>query len=534
MKLLRLLFVLMVATSYHLLAHDLHSGELALREWHFKTSKAPVNGSLLLIKSNSIVLETSSGKTLEVAMQDLSASDQTFVEHRAITIAHLNQYNQASVSVVNAQPAGLNVGSMLLIFVGLAMVFALLYYRQVLTERLAVSFIGISLLTLVFGFRTAINKAHSTTNPLTMDTAFTPFKDHLNTRWDNTYFYVESNGIPTTHNMMVGITGWQQQVPISQCYIGANVWSIPLNPVVASNPVPVNQNHFLRGAVAVAVNGIPIFNPYTNTGVDALLDGQLDQWGGHCGRADDYHYHIAPLHLYSKQTANQPIAYALDGFAVYGANEPNGQAMTALDGNHGHYGSNGVYHYHGTSTAPYMIGNMVGVVTEDTTKQIIPQAAAKPIRPAGTPLKGAVITNFASKGSMGYVLTYTLNSQTYQVDYNWDNTGKYTFNFISPTGTTTSNYTGSKPCPINNVSVDNAFWNQMVQLYPNPSTDLVKLQIPSGLNVYKLTLISAQGQTVWESLQVTNELSLKGYESGMYTLIITTNKGPITKTLTKL
>jgi hypothetical protein len=181
-----------------------------------------------------------------------------------------------------------------------------------------------------------------------------------------------------------------------------------------------------------------------------------------------------------------------------------------------------------------MIGNMVGVVTEDTTKQIIPQAAAKPIRPAGTPLKGAVITNFASTGSMGYVLTYTLNSQTYQVDYNWDNTGKYTFNFISPTGTTTSIYTGSKPCPINNVSVDNAFWNQMVQLYPNPSTDLVKLQMPSGLNVYKLTLLSAQGQTVWESLQVANELSLKGYESGMYTLIITTNKGPIAKTLTKL
>ena len=61
--------------------------------------------------------------------------------------------------------------------------------------------------------------------------------------------------------------------------------------------------------------------------------------------------------------------------------------MTTLDANHGHYLS-GVYHYHGTAAAPYMIGNMVGQVTEDANLQIIPQAQAKPIRTAGTPLSG--------------------------------------------------------------------------------------------------------------------------------------------------
>jgi hypothetical protein len=103
-------------------------------------------------------------------------------------------------------------------------------------------------------------------DPVWMDSAFAPFRPAVNTRWDNNWFYVESKGIPA-HNMMVGITSWQQQVPIYQCYIGTNAWSIPMNPVKAITPVPVNNQHFLRGAVAIAANGVPIFNPYTNTGL---------------------------------------------------------------------------------------------------------------------------------------------------------------------------------------------------------------------------------------------------------------------------
>ena len=51
-----------------------------------------------------------------------------------------------------------------------------------------------------------------------------------------------------------------------------------------------------------------------NRGDDALLAGELDDWGGHCGRADDYHYHIAPTHLQTVVGKKVPIAYALDGF----------------------------------------------------------------------------------------------------------------------------------------------------------------------------------------------------------------------------
>ena len=96
--------------------------------------------------------------------------------------------------------------------------------------------------------------------------------------------------------MMVGIISWQQQVPIPQPYTGSNAWQFPLKPVPAANPLS-GKDHFFRGAMAIAANGIPIFNALNNRGVDSFSIGELDEFGGHCGRADDYHYHAAPLAL---------------------------------------------------------------------------------------------------------------------------------------------------------------------------------------------------------------------------------------------
>ncbi len=116
--------------------------------------------------------------------------------------------------------------------------------------------------------------------------------------------------------MMVNITAWIAQVPVPHPYAGDNAWSIPLQPVYADNPVTIADD-LQRGAIAVASNGIPIFNPVNASGLISKQIGELDDFGGHSGRADDYHYHAAPLHL---ETAdNRPIAYAFDGFPVYGS-----------------------------------------------------------------------------------------------------------------------------------------------------------------------------------------------------------------------
>ena len=79
------------------------------------------------------------------------------------------------------------------------------------------------------------------------------------------------------------------------------------------------KTNFFRGAIALAVNGVPIFNPIKNNGVtDTLIAGELDKWGGHCGRADDYHYHVAPVHLEKLTGKGKPLAFALDGYPIYG------------------------------------------------------------------------------------------------------------------------------------------------------------------------------------------------------------------------
>lgn len=260
------------------------------------------------------------------------------------------------------------------------------------------------------------------------------FMDNTTTRCAGDTLYVESDGLPTTHNMMVGIVSWQQQVPLPQPYAGDNAWQIPLTPALSDNPIS-GANDLFRGAIALAINGVPIFNALNNRGEDALLAGELDRWGGHGGRGDDYHYHIAPTHLQSLVGVEQPIAYGLDGFPIYGLTESDGTAVVDLDAYNGHFDSEGNYHYHATETYPYVNGGMRGVVGY-RDGQVDPQPRAQPIRPAGEPLRGAEITAFSQTGTNAYSLEYSLNGETYLVNYSIEG-DTYTFEFVDPDGNVT-------------------------------------------------------------------------------------------------
>ena len=254
--------------------------------------------------------------------------------------------------------------------------------------------------------------------------------DGVTTSSDSDYFYISSNGIPS-HNMMEGITNWQQQFPINQEYNGTNSWSIPINPEFSENPLS-SESNFMKGAMAIAINGIPIFNALNNRGEDANLIGELDKWGGHCGKADDYHYHLPPTHLSDIVGADNPIAYSLDGFPLFG------KTNDALDENLGLLKKNGSYSYFTVESFPYFISKMKGKITTSGSapeNQIVPQAQSKRIRPALTPLKGAEITKFLTTGKNSYQLIYSLNNQEYTIEYLWDNTGHYFVTFTDPDGT---------------------------------------------------------------------------------------------------
>ncbi len=297
-------------------------------------------------------------------------------------------------------------------------------------------------------------------NGALMSASFSPFKPNVRFYNDANYFYVEGDSMPDATlmpNPMVGITAWQQQLPIPVGYFGnvtnpegdtgslgygqPNVWRIPLVPVPAASPISLTGN-FLRGAVALAANGIPIFNPRNNTGQFSQAIGELDAYGGHCGRADDYHYHIAPTHLYSVLTPDKPCAWALDGYPIYGYLEPDGSAQQPLDADGGHDHGGWGYHYHARGTAasgpqsPYLMNAMHGTVV-NYGGQIDPQPTASSIAPAGSPLAGAVITGFARPAPDSYVLSYTVSGTTYTVTYSIDRIAHtVTVNHQTPTNPT--------------------------------------------------------------------------------------------------
>lgn len=277
--------------------------------------------------------------------------------------------------------------------------------------------------------------------PPAVQRAFEPFQASLKFRTDADYFYVESNGLPD-HRMMVGIRAWQQQVPLPQKYAGANAWQIPLRPKVAAKPVSAKSALF-RGAIALAVNGVPIFNPIKNDGrTDTFLAGELDEFGGHCGKGDDYHYHVAPVHLEKVVGKGNPIGYALDGYPLYGYTDSTGKEPTDLDEFNGRTEAGG-YRYYSTRKYPYVNGGLRGEVTV-RGDQVDPQPRATSPRPEGLPLRGAKITGFAADGD-SRTLTYDLNGKPHSVRYAPAAGGGWTFVFTDGDGKqTTETYTERK------------------------------------------------------------------------------------------
>lgn len=519
-----LVLLLITISTNTLFAHDLNYANSIPHHWTIGDQKSSLDGSFYFLKNGYVKIELNNNQFTDIKFESLSDADKQYVLNRQAKIDALNQQiiaNQNSgskASTANRIPA-----TKIYILLAIITLLGLITYKFRSTKN-AKYLVPVFSTALLFSIVSFSLKSMQASNPSTINNAFAPFVPNIHTFYDSTYFWVESKGIPTTHPMMVGISssGWQRQVPIPQCYMGTNAWPIPLNPVMASSPIPVDSIHFTRGAIAIAVNGVPIFNEHTNTGADALTAGQLDTYGGHCGRGDDYHYHIAPLHLYNHTDATLPIAYALDGFAVYGAKEADGSNMQSLDANHGHaYG--GTYHYHGTSTYPYMIAKMAGQVTEDATHQLIPQAVAHPVRAGQLPLNGALITAcIPNATNNGYNLTYTYKNNTDSVVYSWDANGNYTFNYYTgATMDSTETKHGFVQCvvPATPTGTQNSLKQESMTLFPNPTSE--EINIKSNKGIRSVQIYAINGDLLLTENKSVNSLgvysvSVKELKAGIY------------------
>ena len=227
---------------------------------------------------------------------------------------------------------------------------------------------------------------------------------------DSAYAYVNTDGL-AAHAMMAGITATNLQVPIGQSFFGDNAWKIPLNPAIAASTTAVTD-----GPVGVAINGVPIFNPCKQGGCqngDTKVLGELDNCNGHAGRADDYHYHAAPTCLMSTRAGNywdtHPVGWALDGFAIFGYNNPDGTVATrdaVCGGNSGPVAGGPLgYSYHVTDASPYVLACLRGAPSPDLAGQ---GGKYRPLRqPPVTPFANSAMT-LTTDATDGYqVLQFT-------------------------------------------------------------------------------------------------------------------------------
>jgi len=385
-----------------------HSPDGSLRAWFDARQGKRYEASLLAVRASGVTLELGDGELVSVAMDDLVPEDRANAE---AALAAVRSFNESPIAAPPAKPDA-RAGE------------------------------------------TAASGGAAAAGPW-QAAPFAPFAPFVRTRTDAQWLYVESDGLPHAPlemAMMVGIKAWQQQVPLPQPYTGSNAWQIPLKPTIAANPVSAKTS-LRRGAIALAANGIPIFNALNNRGVDSFSIGELDDFGGHCGRADDYHYHAAPLALQKVLGTKSPIAFGLDGFAIYGLYDPKAKAgaenacplgsTDALDDFNGHYctvpagqgidGGTKGYHYHASKRYPYINGGMRGKVNV-VGDQVDPQPRADGVREALPPLQGANITGFKQTGPKAWSLTYQVGGKSSHIDYSIDDAGKVQFSFVGADG----------------------------------------------------------------------------------------------------
>ena len=222
-------------------------------------------------------------------------------------------------------------------------------------------------------------------------------KPRLEVKCDDDTLVVSSNAIP--HYEFVQITP-NPLVELNRDY------RFPLRPALAEKPSPLP----LLGPSGVAINGIPLFGP--NEGPvprpgfgDPVYNAIMDSCMGHTAR--QYHYHaLVASCLGADAKSGQPspiLAFAADGFPVYGPHgckdedcseviefkssweqlrSPEIDAWDAyrfvpksgseyLDRCNGHSGDDhgGRYHYHATSTWPYILGCFSGTPSADAGRE---------------------------------------------------------------------------------------------------------------------------------------------------------------------
>ena len=176
----------------------------------------------------------------------------------------------------------------------------------------------------------------TTTTNTTLPDVFKKFSSSVTISLSGDYIVLNTKAIPDHKSPYFGKTdsryeaynGTNSNFSINpNSIIEQNVtFKIPLNPTEASTKTSTSL-----GPMGIAINGVPLFNQYA--GPNQPLAGEInsfDQYNGHPQQSGQYHYHVEPLYITTKNTKSGLIGFLLDGYPVYGPLE-NGKTLTTAD-----------------------------------------------------------------------------------------------------------------------------------------------------------------------------------------------------------
>ena len=136
---------------------------------------------------------------------------------------------------------------------------------------------------------------------------------------------------------------------------------------------------------------------------DPVAAGEMDECGGHSGRANDYHYHQLTDHpgcLLDTLDDNAIVGVMLDGLPVFAA--PLTGSTAAHDCG-GYIAPDGTYHYGVTADYPYITNCLIGAYDPNDQPSTPGTDAAVGPYPDGS------ITDYYVDGNGCHVLTFSNN-----------------------------------------------------------------------------------------------------------------------------
>ena len=134
-------------------------------------------------------------------------------------------------------------------------------------------------------------------------------------------------------------------------------WQIPQNPDL---PASGANTRVPLGAIGIALNGVPLYNAYDSDGNNLVTSEVKDDCIGFVTTSGKYMYRQNPKCTYVDVSGEHSpiVGYAFDGYPIYGPRDDSGIFISDedLDQYHGHNQSGRGYHYHVTTSPPYILG----------------------------------------------------------------------------------------------------------------------------------------------------------------------------------